>query len=203
MAAALRSFYFCIVFSAYCFSLALAEDDSQFIYNGFTKAELQLFGASVHDNGLLQLTNTSLHYIGHAFCRFPIKFNTSSSQSLSFSTNFVFAIVPGLGYSGGDGLAFVISPSMDFSGAVSGSYLGLFNISNNGPSTNHILAFELDTVQHPAFQDIDDNHVGIDVNSLISNDSAPAAYFSDEERKNKNLTLQNGNPTQMLFKSTS
>ncbi|KAK1582148.1 hypothetical protein Q3G72_012236 [Acer saccharum] len=197
MAAAFRLFYLCIVFSVSCFSLALAEDDSQFIYNGFAGAELQLFGASVHDNGLLQLTNTSLQYKGHAFCRFPIKFNLSSSQSLSFSTNFVFSIVPGLGYSGGSGIALVISPSMDFSGAVAGSYLGLFNMSTIGLSTNHILAFELDTVQHTEFKDIDDNHVGIDVNSLISINSASAAYFSDEERKSKSVALMSGHPIQM------
>ncbi|KAK3206328.1 hypothetical protein Dsin_020374 [Dipteronia sinensis] len=198
MAAALRSFYFCIVFSAYCFSFALAEDDSQFIYNGFAKAELQLFGAFVHDNGLLQLTNTSMQYIGHAFYRFPIKFNTSSSQSLSFSTNFVFAMVPRSGYYGGHGIAFFISPSTKFSGTVTaGSYLGRFNISNHGLPTNHILVAELDTVEHTEFQDIDEDHVGIDVNSQISVDSAPSAYFSDEDKKNKSLALESGNPLKM------
>ncbi|KAK3206283.1 hypothetical protein Dsin_020329 [Dipteronia sinensis] len=106
-------------------------------------------------------------------------------------------MVPGLINFAGNGIAFVISPSIDFSGADSGSYLGLFNISNNGLSTNHILAVELDTVQSHGFQDINGNHVGIDVNNLISNNSAPAAYFSDEERKNKSLAIESGNPTQM------
>ncbi|KAK3206330.1 hypothetical protein Dsin_020376 [Dipteronia sinensis] len=83
---------------------------------------------------------------------------------------------------GGNGMAFVISPSMDFSRAAPGQYFGLFNISNIGWSINHILAVELDIAQNPEFNDIDGNHVGIDVNSLKSNDSATAANFSDKGR---------------------
>jgi hypothetical protein len=38
--------------------LALAQDEKQFIYNGFNQAKLQLDGiAEIHRNGLLQLTN--------------------------------------------------------------------------------------------------------------------------------------------------
>ena len=59
------------------------------------------------------------------------------------------------------------------------------------------MAVELDTVQSPEFKDIDENHVGIDVNSMISNDSAPATYFSDEEGKNKSLMLISGKPIQI------
>ncbi|KAJ0035735.1 hypothetical protein Pint_26087 [Pistacia integerrima] len=125
----------------------------------------------------------------HAFYPFPFRFNTSSSQSLSFSTNFVFAMEhESFGF--GHGMAFVISPSMDFSEAVAGAYLRLFNYSNNGLSTNHILAVELDSVQTPEFYDIEEDHVGIDINSLISNQSAPATCFSDEEGINKSLSLR-------------
>ncbi|XP_031263437.1 probable inactive L-type lectin-domain containing receptor kinase III.1 [Pistacia vera] len=90
----------------------------------------------------------------------------------------------------GHGMAFVISPSMDFSKAVAGAHLGLLNYSNNGLSTNYILAVDLDSVQTPEFYDIEENHVGIDINSLISTQSAPATYFSDEEGINKSLSLQ-------------
>uniref|UniRef100_A0A2N9IFI8 Legume lectin domain-containing protein n=1 Tax=Fagus sylvatica TaxID=28930 RepID=A0A2N9IFI8_FAGSY len=38
------------------------------------------------------------------------------------------------------------------------------------------------------------NHVGIDVNSLNSIESAPATYFSDQEGKNISLELMSGNP---------
>ena len=172
--------------------------DNQFIYNGFHEAKLHLDGiAEIHPNGLLQLTNTSNHQVGYAFYQLPLKFNTSSSrltQSLSFSTNFVFAIVPQALTFGGHGIAFTITPTLDFSHAVASQYLGLINASNNGLPTNHILAIELDTVLSPDVYDINKNQVGIDVNSLNSVELAPAAYFSDQERKNISLELMSGNP---------
>jgi hypothetical protein len=45
----------------------------------------------------------------------------------------------------------------------------------------------------PDLQDIYKNHVGIDVNSLKSVDSARATYFSDQEGKNISLELMSGN----------
>ncbi|KAJ0021541.1 hypothetical protein Pint_32774 [Pistacia integerrima] len=178
--------------------MAIPQDENHFIYHGFNEAKLHLDGmAKIHPNGLLQLTNTTSQFeIGHAFYPFPFKFNTSSSQSLSFSINFVFSIVPNNNYSG-HGMAFVISPSLDFSKAMATQHLGLFNNSNNGLPTNHILAVELDTVQTTEYYDINGNHVGIDVNGLRSNDSAPPTYFSDKEGKNKTLQLASGIPIQI------
>ncbi|XP_031249473.1 L-type lectin-domain containing receptor kinase I.8-like isoform X2 [Pistacia vera] len=186
---------FCLSFIYLCSS----QNENEFIYNnGFNEANLQLDEISkIHPNGLLQLTNTSELKTGHALHPFPFKFNTSSPESLSFSTNFVFAIVPESVNSGGHGIAFVISPSMNFTDAIAGHYLGLFNLANIGKPTNHILAVEVDTVQSPEFSDIDGNHVGIDVNGLDSNESATATYYSNEERKNKSLVLMSGDPIQV------
>lgn len=146
-----------------------------------------VMGVKIHPNGLLQLTNTSKQQLGHAFYPIPMKFNRSSSRLahiLSFSTNFVFAMVPGLNYSsGGHGIVFVISPSIDFAHALATQYLGLFYTSNSGLPTNHVFAFELDTTKSPDFDDINENHVGIDVNSLKSNFSTPVTYFSNAEGK--------------------
>ncbi|KAK7842962.1 l-type lectin-domain containing receptor kinase i.8 [Quercus suber] len=170
--------------------LMLAQN-VQFIYNGFQQANLHLDGtAQILPNGLLQLTNNLERQRGYAFYRLPLKFNTSSglTQSLSFSTNFVFAIVPENPSKGGQGIAFTISPSGKFTNVVASNTLGLLNASN------HLLAIELDTRKSPEFQDIDNNHVGIDVNSLKSIESATATYFSDQERKNISLELVSGNP---------
>jgi hypothetical protein len=98
----------------------------EFIYNGFHEANLHLDGiAEIHPNGLLQLTNTSNQQVGYAFYPLPLKFNTTSSssltQSLSFSTNFVFAIVPQMPTLGGHGLAFTITPSWEFTHALAKS----------------------------------------------------------------------------------
>ncbi|KAF3454654.1 hypothetical protein FNV43_RR05102 [Rhamnella rubrinervis] len=197
----LKEPYFLIILCVSVFHFSLAQDENQFIYNGFHGANLHLDGiAKVHPNGLLQLTNISKQSLGHAFYRSPLSFSTSSSGSisrLSFSTSFVFAIVPESPNLGGHGLAFTISPSMNFSQAVLSQYLGLFNSSNDGLSANHVLAVELDTISSPEFKDIDDNHVGVDVNSLKSVESAPTTYFSSEEMKNISLELISGNPMQL------
>ncbi|KAI9195778.1 hypothetical protein LWI28_017944 [Acer negundo] len=199
MAADLRPLCFCVLLiNLSLISLALAQDVKQFIYNGFNGRELILHGlAKVLPDGLLQLTDITELKSGVGFHPYPIKFNTSSSQSLSFSTNFVFALNPAIQNFGGNGMALVFSPSSEFPKAAAGSYLGIFNISTDGQPTNHILAIELDTVESPEFADIDGNHVGIDVYSLTSNDSATAVYFSDEERKNKSIALESGNPIRM------
>ncbi|EFH40938.1 hypothetical protein ARALYDRAFT_919271 [Arabidopsis lyrata subsp. lyrata] len=120
-----------------------------------------------------------------------------NSRPLSFSTHFVCALVPQPGVEGGHGMAFVVSPSMDFSHAESTRYLGIFNVSKNGSPSSHVLAVELDTIWNPDFEDIDHNHVGIDVNSPLSDGIASASYFSDIKRKNESINLLSGNPLQV------
>ncbi|GMH19052.1 hypothetical protein Nepgr_020893 [Nepenthes gracilis] len=44
---------------------------------------------------------------------------------------------------------------------------GLLNASDNGNFTDHVFAVEFDTFRDLEFDDINDNHVGIDLNSLI------------------------------------
>ncbi|KAM3739825.1 hypothetical protein ACB098_08G051600 [Castanea mollissima] len=110
-------------------------------------------------------------------------------MSLSFSTNFVFAIVPQLPMLGGHGLALTFSPSWELAQAIGIQFLGLFNASNNGLPTNYILAIELDTVKSTYVNNIDSNHVGIDVNGVNSTESATATYFSDQDGKNMSLEL--------------
>ncbi|KAJ6670646.1 hypothetical protein OIU85_014504 [Salix viminalis] len=177
--------------------LALAQEENQFIYHGFTGANLLLDEiAKIHPNGLLELTNTSKHQIGRAFFPFPFQFSTSlfnNSRSLSFSTQFVFAMVPELPTLSGHGIAFIVSPSVNFTGALSGRYLGILNFTTDGLSSNHLLAVELDAIRNPDLKDINDNHIGIDLNEMISIESAPVTYFSDEENENKSLTLISGN----------
>ncbi|XP_042494166.1 L-type lectin-domain containing receptor kinase V.9-like [Macadamia integrifolia] len=75
--------------------------------------------------------------------------------------------------------------------------LGLINMTNIGKSSNHVFAIELDCIQKQEFNDIDGNHVGIDINDLISIESAPASYFNREENKYVNLSLNNEQPMQL------
>ncbi|KAI8016507.1 L-type lectin-domain containing receptor kinase I.8 [Camellia lanceoleosa] len=189
--------HFLLLFYVCLKTLVLAQDENQFIYNGFQGANLHLDGlAQIHPNGLLQLTNTSEKQSGHAFYQLPIKFNDSLPQTLSFSTNFVFIMVPE-NTANGHGIAFSISPSTNFTGAFTTYFLGLLNSTNNGLASNHLLAIELDTNKNEQFNDIDNNHVGIDVNDLTSIDSVTASYYSSREGKNKTLQLISGNPKQV------
>ncbi|XP_058099378.1 L-type lectin-domain containing receptor kinase IV.1-like [Magnolia sinica] len=198
MATTLRLLQSVLLFLAIELSYSAAQKD-HFIFNGFHEANVSLDGiALIHPNGLLQLTNTSKQQKGHAFYPFPLNLrNSSHGGSLSFSTSFIFAISPEFPSSSAHGLAFTISPSTGFPGGMPSQYMGIFNSSNDGDSSNHVFAVELDTLLNPELDDVDDNHVGIDLNSLKSIESAPAAYFNDEDGKNKSLILISGEPMQI------
>ncbi|CAN6471587.1 unnamed protein product [Victoria cruziana] len=168
----------------FCTSTATSTNGT-FLFNGFHHAGLNLSGsATVTGKGALQLTNGTSKpnlpgILGHAFFPAALPFkNLSANATKSFSTRFVFEIVSDELESGGDGMAFTVAPSTNFS-AVGGRFLGLFNTTNYGMSENHIFAVEFDTSQQSNFRDIDANHVGVDLNSVISTNSASAAYFTE------------------------
>ncbi|KAK4582067.1 hypothetical protein RGQ29_025296 [Quercus rubra] len=181
-----------------CGSLTLGSQDTNFIYNGFRSVNLSLHGiATITSNGLLELTNDTKQQKGHAFYPPPISFKNSLNDSaFSFSTTFVFAIASRYPTLRGNGIAFVISPTRGRPGALPNQYLGLFNETNNGNATNQIVAVELDTVQNQEFKDINDNHVGVDINGMVSENSSLAGYYADSGAF-MNLTLFSGNPMQV------
>ncbi|KAK8303572.1 hypothetical protein V6Z11_D04G159400 [Gossypium hirsutum] len=175
-------------------------DDVGFIYNGFLSANLSLDGiAKLTSCGLLKLTNETGRYEkGGAFYPHLINFKNSTNRSVSsFSTTFVFAIISESQAFGGHGIAFAISPTRGHPEAVPYEYLGLFNESNNGNGTNHVIAIELDTVQSDNFNDINNNHVGIDINGLNSTYSFPAGYYKDGSRQFRNLSMIDGKRIQI------
>ncbi|CAN1142602.1 L-type lectin-domain containing receptor kinase IV.2 [Linum perenne] len=158
-----------------------SSNDLSFVYNRFPAANLTLFGiAEFTSQRLLCLTNDTVQHKGQAFYPNPIAFKKTPNGTVSsFSTSFVFAIIPPYYNLGGHGLAFVISPTRGISGSLPSSYLGLFNTSNNGNFTNHVFAVELDTIKNSEFYDINDNHVGINTNVVISG----IVYFIKRQRK--------------------
>uniref|UniRef100_A0ACD5X948 Uncharacterized protein n=1 Tax=Avena sativa TaxID=4498 RepID=A0ACD5X948_AVESA len=170
----------------------IADDGNQqqFVYSGFAKANFTLDGtASVTPSGLLELTNGTAMSKGHAFYPTPLHLRGSPNGTIqSFSASFVFGIISVYNLSS-HGLTMLIAPSKDFSGANPVQYLGLVNGSNNGNTTNHIFAVELDTWQNPEFGDINNNHVGIDINGLNSVQSHPGGFFHDQNSTFENLTL--------------
>ncbi|XP_027117684.1 L-type lectin-domain containing receptor kinase IV.1-like [Coffea arabica] len=178
---------------------AAASDDAGFIFQGFQQSNLSLDGlATVTNNGLLRITNTTISQTGHAFYPNPINFkSTSNSSAFSFSTQFVFAIVPDLSGLTGTGMAFVIAPTRNLTKVPDSQFIGLFDNSTNGNQTNHVFAVELDTYQNQDFGDINDNHVGIDINSVISKVSMPASYKANNKDSFENLTLISGQQMQL------
>ncbi|KFK33933.1 hypothetical protein AALP_AA5G080000 [Arabis alpina] len=187
-----------LIFSCVYLICLSGQQDTGFVYNGFDQAD-DIFidgNARILPGGLLQLTNTTELQMGHAFFKQPFDFDQSSS--LSFYTHFVCALVPPkLGADGGHGIAFVVSPSMDLSLAYATQYMGVFSIPTNGTFSSHLLAIELDTVKTVEFNELEKPHVGIDVNSPISVESALPSYFSNAFRKNISINLLSGEPIQV------
>ncbi|PON98505.1 Serine/threonine protein kinase [Trema orientale] len=93
----------------------------------------------------------------------------STKQLTDFTTRFSF-VIDGLNQSwAGDGLAFFIAPFESVIPAnSSGEYLGLFTpeSANDSSSTSPIVAVEFDTFKNT--RDPSSNHVGIDINSIVS-----------------------------------
>ncbi|XP_068635750.1 L-type lectin-domain containing receptor kinase S.4-like [Aristolochia californica] len=173
-----KTLFFCIWVFFLCFSPSLAQK-SGFFYSGFdpATANLTLKGqARIGTNRILRLTNGTSRLKGYAFYPSPFRFKDGSNNNsaFSFSAAFALAIVPNYPKLGGHGLAFALAPSTEFKGAQPSQYLGLLNASDNANFSNHIVAVEFDTVQDFEFGDINDNHVGIDINGMTSNATVSA-----------------------------
>ncbi|KAG2269413.1 hypothetical protein Bca52824_063968 [Brassica carinata] len=127
------------------------------------------------------------HETGQVFYNFPVRFKNSPNGTVSSFSDRIPTF-------SGHGIAFVISLTKGLPYSFPSQYLGLFNSTNNGDPSNHVVAVEFDTIQSIEFNDMDDNHVGIDTNSLISEKAASAenrqAWVEyDSSRKQLNITL--------------
>ncbi|KAK3005671.1 hypothetical protein RJ639_016535 [Escallonia herrerae] len=168
-----------------------------FLYNSFTPnttAALLLTGDAHLTPPTILLTNSTNRFsIGRLFStsQIPLKPTSNTTVLSSFSTQFVFSVLPEITSSPGFGLAFVISNSTSPPGALSGQYFGLF--SN---STSHtvapLLAVEFDTGRNPEFNDPDGNHVGVDLNSIESTVTAAAGYYNSTGGDLIPLDMRNG-----------
>ncbi|KAK9283086.1 hypothetical protein L1049_011316 [Liquidambar formosana] len=136
----------------------------------------------------------------HFTCSTLKKTTLLQPQQLPLSPRpLLFAIVgPVSGGATGEGFTFTISPTNQrFRVSSSDHYLGLFNPINEGNFSNHVFAVEFDTVKSQAlFRDIDENHVGIDINSLKSNASATASYYDHTNKSRVQVNLDSGSRIQ-------
>ncbi|KAI3941225.1 hypothetical protein MKX01_029799 [Papaver californicum] len=152
-----------------------------FLFNSFNTSDLTLIQDAKVDSSVIRLTNdTNQFSIVRAFYPLPIPIKTNSNnntQISSFSTSFVFSILPQITSSPGFGLAFVLSTSTSPPGAISGQYFGIFS-NSTVPTVSPLLAIEFDTGRNPEFNDLDENHVGIDLNNVESAKTQTAGYYN-------------------------
>ncbi|ERN20497.1 L-type lectin-domain containing receptor kinase VII.1 isoform X1 [Amborella trichopoda] len=156
----------------------------EFLFDGFNSLNLLLSGDSQLVSGRLVLTNDTTFSIGHAFYPLPL---TSRPFVSPFSTSFIFSIAPYKDLLPGHGFALFFAPTTALLPTSPAQHLGLFNRTSNGSPQNHIFAVEFDTFENAEFADIDDNHVGVDVNSLSSVASYPAGRWDSGRFQGMNL----------------
>ncbi|VVB12834.1 unnamed protein product [Arabis nemorensis] len=189
---------------------------TKFTFRGFigNQSEILTTGAAtIKTDGLLRLTDRSSNVVGTAFYHKPVRLletngNSTNATVRSFSTSFVFVIIPSSSNDGGYGFTFTLSPTPNRPGAESEQYMGLLSAENNGDLTNHVFAVEFDTVQGfkdtvQGFKDGADgigNHIGINFNSLASEVQEPVGYYDNNAPdREEDFQLQSGKPIQAFL----
>ncbi|RVW37879.1 L-type lectin-domain containing receptor kinase VII.1 [Vitis vinifera] len=79
----------------------------------------------------------------------------------------------------GHGIVFLFAPVTGIEGTTSAQNLGFLNHTNMGIRSTMSLGVEFDVFPNEEFDDISNNHVGINVNSLTSMSAHEAGYWPD------------------------
>ncbi|KAL8125948.1 hypothetical protein AgCh_013301 [Apium graveolens] len=155
-------FFIFIFLQLFYFSGAATDFD----FGNLALSSLKLLGDAHWSNDTLMLTKDLAvpnSGAGKVLYSKPIKFRQPVVDfPASFTSFFSFSITNLNPSSIGGGLAFIISPDDEAVGN-SGGYLGIINDAPNG-----VVAVEFDTLMDVEFKDINGNHVGLDLNSMIS-----------------------------------
>uniref|UniRef100_A0ACD5V1I4 Uncharacterized protein n=1 Tax=Avena sativa TaxID=4498 RepID=A0ACD5V1I4_AVESA len=162
-------FFLCFNFNIACvsslsFKLNFTESNQsalaaiQFQEDAFYNKFIRLTKDELND----QITDS----VGRAVYTDPVPlWDSTTGQLADFATRFTFRINATNKSSNGEGLAFFLSPYPSvIPNSSAGGFLGLF--SNSNDSSSELVAVEFDS--HDNTWDPDGNHVGIDINSIVS-----------------------------------
>ncbi|KAK3226478.1 hypothetical protein Dsin_006340 [Dipteronia sinensis] len=159
------SFVFFCLFNDY---VVITTSSTEFDFGTLTLSSLKLLGDAHWNNGSVRLTRdlpVPNSGAGKVLYSKPVRFRQPETHApASFSTFFSFSVTNLNPSSIGGGLAFVISPDDDTVGSAGGS-LGLLD---EGGLAMGFVAVEFDTLMDVEFKDINGNHVGLDLNSMVS-----------------------------------
>jgi Legume lectin domain/Protein tyrosine and serine/threonine kinase len=140
----------------------------KFDFGTLTLGSLKLLGDAHLKNGSIHLTRdlpVPTSSAGRALYSDPVQLrHPTTGDPLPFSTFFSFSITLLNPSSIGGGFAFILAPD-DLSVGDAGPYLGLLNVSDPPVS---FFAVEFDTLMDFQFEDINANHVGVDLGSMVS-----------------------------------
>ena len=173
-----RKIQFCIflfiLFNLKVSPLVLASSSNvSFEFPSFNLRNLTLLGDSYLRNGVIGLTRdvtVPSSSSGTVVYNNPVPFfDQESNTTASFSTRFSFSILGVNENSYGDGLSFFLAQDNQTLGSP-GGYLGLVNSSQL--TKNKFVAIEFDTRLDAHFNDPNDHHVGLDIDSLNSIETA-------------------------------
>ncbi|KAB1207653.1 putative L-type lectin-domain containing receptor kinase S.5 [Morella rubra] len=135
---------------------------------------LKFIGDASASLGALQLTPDSKNNLfslynrsGRVMYLQSFKLWSSGDIQASFNSTFLINIYRTDNWTAGQGLAFLIAPDLSIPPKSSGQWLGLTNDTTDGNQTNQVVAVEFDTEKQ--YYDPDDNHIGLNINSVISN----------------------------------
>ena len=165
------------LFLLLCLGLLLRTKatSTDFDFGTLTLSSLKLLGDAHLNNGNVRLTRDLAvpnSGAGKVLYSKPIIFRQPSTHDItSFSTFFSCSVTNLNPSSIGGGLAFVLSPESDSLGAA-GGFLGLLSTNDVPESASGFVAVEFDTLMDVEFKDINGNHVGLDLNSMVSTQTA-------------------------------
>ncbi|XP_022857070.1 lectin-like protein LEC [Olea europaea var. sylvestris] len=124
------------------------------------ESQIAMYGDARVANDSIQISGSGVSSSGRVIYKKPVKLVEGNPiNMLSFSMNFVFSTSS----ENGDGLAFIIVPASFPVDVFDGGSMGLL-----GERKMRFLAVEFDTFKDEKWGDVNGNHVGIDIDSLVS-----------------------------------